>query len=370
MRRWFLIVTCLLLLIFSSLSEARRTYITADQKAELAKAQNIFLNVIALTERGRQDPSGLRDIVQHRLEQIGYTVVNERKIPHDVEFKVKCEERKTWTGTTSSGGDAELAYAPSRLWKGPACLFTYSLNGKNLGWYKEVRTDFEDSMRAARQAKAKDSGKFALMKLREKLQSFDFPLLVTAEWGQVDRLLQTLEAPTTNKVRKLRILSLLSSLHEEKALNADKALPIIQKFLKDKAFQEEAITALAGTGRQAIPLLSTLFQTSKVDVVRARAAKALGSVGATTGDGSTVVPLLAYLKRILPTIKTSQDIDFPVLTEVVWALGKVRTDEAFTLVGELQKRIWLIYDQSKPMANLREAANWTYSQLDPMLYQG
>ena len=370
MRRWSFILTCLLFLLFSSLSEARRTYTTAEQKVALVNVKTIFVNVLALTERGRQDPSALRDVVQNRLEQIGYTVVTERKLPHDVEFKVKCEERKTWTGTTTSGGDAELAYSPSRLWKGPACLFTYSLKGKNLGWYKEVRTKFEDSIRAAHQAKVKDSGMFALEKLSQQLQTFDFPLLITAEWGQVDRLLTILDAPTTNKIRKLRILSILSTLHEEKALNADKALSKIQEFLHDKDFQEEAITALAGTGRRAIPLLRTLFQTSTVNVIRARAAKALGSVGATTGDFRSVAPLLAYLKQVLPTIKTSQDIDFPVLTEVMWALGKLKTDEAFKPVKELEKRIWLIHDRSKQMADLREATSWTDLQLDPFLYQG
>jgi len=33
-------------------------------------------------------------------------------------------------------------------------------------------------------------------------------------------------------------------------------------------------------------------------------------------------------------------------------------------VNELNQKVWLINDHSKEMAALREAANWTYKQLD------
>ena len=60
-------------------------------------------------------------------------------------FKVKCEQRKTWEGTTAAGGDADLPDAPSRLWKGPACQMTYLLGDLKVKWQKEVRTEFEDA---------------------------------------------------------------------------------------------------------------------------------------------------------------------------------------------------------------------------------
>ena len=105
----------------------------SSKKAQLEKVQTILIKVLALTERGRGNAAPLEEVVQRRLEEVGYTIVKDRKQPHDVEFRVKCEERKKWAGTTRAGGDAELADAPARLWKGPACLFAYYLQGRDLG---------------------------------------------------------------------------------------------------------------------------------------------------------------------------------------------------------------------------------------------
>ena len=63
-------------------------------------------------------------------------------------------------------------------------------------------------------------------------------------------------------------------------------------------------------------------------------------------------------------MKTSQDINFRVLTEVVWSIGKLRDDLSMDPMAELNEKVWLIYDNSQEMTNLREAANWTYKQLD------
>ncbi|MDX1410592.1 MAG: hypothetical protein R3351_00395, partial [Nitrospirales bacterium] len=93
-------------------------------------------------------------------------------------------------------------------------------------------------------------------------------------------------------------------------------------------------------------------------------AKALGDVGGATGDPRTIPPLIDYLKSALATMKTSEDINFPVLTEVVWSMGKLRDENSIAPMAELQKKIWLIYDTSQEMADLREAANWSYKQLD------
>ena len=358
MKTYTVISACLLIILTSMPSEARRTHLTAEQKATLEKVQTIYINVLALTEKGPKDPTHLLRIVKKRFEEIGYSVVMDRKQPHDVEFKVKCEERKTWTGTTASGGDAELVDAPSRLWKGPACLFTYQLDGKGLEWYKEVRTNFEDSIKAAQSAQVKDHGAYALSQLEQRLNEYDFPVLVTADWGQVDRLLSLLDSPNLHKLRKLKVLSVLSEL------NAEEALPRLTAIMKDKDLQKEAITALAGTGPDAIPLLIDLFQTSQQPTIRAAAAKALGNMAASSGDPRTIPPLVQYLSSVVENLKTSEDIDFPVLTEVVWSMGKLRDDRSMAPMTKLQEKIWLIFDNSKEMATLREATNWSYKQLD------
>ena len=353
-----LIVTLLFFQFQATDTFARRTHLTPQQKTQLANAQTVLVTVLALTEKGRTDSTRLQEIVTKNLEQVGYTAVTDPKQAHDVEFKVKCEERKTWTGTTAEGGDAELADAPARLWKGPACLFTYLLNGINLGWYKEVRTPFEDSISAAKAAGAKDSGSFAMEQLTEQVFNYDFPVLITAEWGQPQRLIKLLDTPNTPKLRKLKILSTLSTLE------ADAALPQLTELMKQKDLAAEAIIALEGVGADSIPTLIDLFENSEQIEIQAAAAKALGDVAGMSGDPTAIPPLLKYLKASLKNMKTSADINFPVLTPVVWSLGKLRDEQSIKPMAELNKRVWLIYDNSKEMQDLREAANWTYKQLD------
>ena len=194
--------------------------------------------------------------------------------------------------------------------------------------------------------------------LNQRLAEYDFPILLSAEWGQVDRLLQLLEDPKTPKLRKVKILSVLSELH------AEEALPKLTQLLESTDLQQETINALSGAGADSIPLLIDIFQTSTQSTIRAEAAKALGSIAAKTGDPRTIPPLVHYVSTVLPQIKTSEDIDFPLLTEVVWAIGKSRWEGSFKPIGQLQEKVWLIFDNSKEMANLREATSWTYKQLD------
>ena len=204
MKGWtYVFIGALFFIFCTSESLARRTHFTPEQKAQLEKAQTVYVKVLALTERGRGDAAPLDEVVQRRLKEVGYTLVSDRKQPNDVEFRVKCEERKKWIGTTRSGGDAELADAPARLWKGPACLFAYYLKGRDLGWYKEVRTDFEDAHAAAKKAKAKKSGDYALSQLKVKLEEYDFPVMITAEWGQDERLLKLLNDPDNVKTAEI-----------------------------------------------------------------------------------------------------------------------------------------------------------------------
>jgi HEAT repeat protein len=90
----------------------------------------------------------------------------------------------------------------------------------------------------------------------------------------------------------------------------------------------------------------------------------LGNIAARTGDPRTIPPLVQYVSSTLPQLKTSEDIDFPLLTEVVWAIGKLRWAPALKPITELQEKVWLIHDNSKEMADLREATNWTYKAID------
>jgi len=358
MKTWPLFLIIVILCLGNTPSEARRIHLTTEQKTQLENAKTVLVEVLALTEKGAYDASPLVATVKERLEEIGYTVTTDRSQPHDIEVKVKCEEQKTLTGTSPTGGDVELTDAPDRLWKGPACLLTYFLQQKDLQWKKEVRTTFSDARQAAQKAQAEDAGKFAMDHLNQRLTEYDFPVLLSAEWGQVDRLLKLLENPNTSKIRKVKILSVLSDLH------AEEALPQLTKLLESTDLQQETINALTGAGADSIPLLIDLFQNSRQSGIRAEAAKALGHIAANTGDPRPIPPLVQYVSSILPQLKTSQDINFPLLTEVVWAIGKQRWESSLKPIRELQQKIWVIFDNSKEMADLREATSWTYKQLD------
>jgi len=358
MKTWPIFFMVVLLCVGGTPSEARRIPLTPEQKTQLEQAQTVLVEVLALTEKGGYDAQPLAATVKERLQAIGYTVTTDRSQPYDVDVKVKCEEQKAATGTSPSGGDVDLADAPDRLWKGPACLITYLLKQKDLQWKKEVRTTFPDARQAAQQAQVADAGKYAMDHLNQRLMEYDFPVFLSAEWGQIDRLLQLLDKPDIPKLRKIKILSVLSDLH------AEEALPQLTQLLETTDLQKETINALSGAGADSIPLLIDLFQTSTQSSIRAEGAKALDNIAARTGDPRTIPPLVQYVSSILPQLKTSADIDFPLLTEVVWAIGKQRWEGFFPPMRELQQKIWVIFDTSKEMADLREATSWTYKQLD------
>ena len=360
MRVWIIRTVLVILLFAMVVSEglARRTHFTPEQRDQLQTIQTIWVKVLALTERGKGDGQAIQDIIQERLTALGYQVVTSRDTPSDVMLMVKCEEQKKWAGTTRAGGDADHMDAPARLWKGPACLFTYLLNGRDLGWQKEARTDFNDAVSAAKAANAPQSGPYAMAQLAQRLQHFDFPVLLAAEWGHDTRLFTLLKDPNTPKPRKLKILFLLPDMQSHEAL------PYLKELIQDKELAEPAIIALASSGSEAIPLLTEVFQTSQDSALRAAAAKGLGEIGSHTGDPSITPPILDYLIQSLPQMKTSADIDFPVLTEVVWSLGKLRNEKSIPPLRELEKKVWLIYDTSKEMEELREATNWTIKMVD------
>ncbi len=356
--RLFTVLIVFSLALVTTAGEARRVFLTTEQKAKLEQAQIVLVDILALTEKGRFEGTNLAEIVSQRLQEIGFTTTQDSSQPFDVKVKVKCEERKTWTGTSPKGGDVELADSPDRLWKGPACLLTYLLDNKDLDWKKEIRTSFSDAREAATNANASDPGSFAMQHLGQRLLEYDFPVLLAAEWGQVNRLLDLLEKPTTPKLRQVKILEILSTME------AAEALPRLKELLASTDLQQEALTALSGAGIESIPLLIDFFQNTTNSTLKAEAAKALGNLAAKSGDPRTIPPLVQYLSSVLPTIKTSQDIDFPLLTEVVWAIGKLRWEPSLEPVAQLQEKVWLIYDNSQAMTNLREATSWTYKQLD------
>ncbi|HSA61140.1 MAG TPA: HEAT repeat domain-containing protein [Nitrospiraceae bacterium] len=337
--------------VLTSPASAYREYFTPEQKAQLEKIQTVLVETIALTDKGGADSAPLTEVVSRRLGELSYTVVQDSAKPHDVLFRVKCEQRKTWEGTTAAGGDADLPDAPSRLWKGPACQLTYVLGGMKIKWQKEVRTDFEDAVAAAQKAQAAEPGAYAIGKLKEALEKYEFPLLLAAEWGQPDRLLKLLDSPDTSQARKVKIFSLLGEMQ------ADEALPKLKEALKDRDLAKQALVAMGNLGKDGIPLLVDIMNTSPQPEIQAAAAKGLGQIGGINGDASVVLPLLAKLQ--------DPKTDWAVLTEVAWALGKIPDKRSIQPLYDIDKKLQAIRDPDNvSLKKLKEAVFWAIKQCD------
>ena len=341
----------LALTIGSSPVQAYRDYLTAEQKAQLEKIQTVLVEAIALTDKGTVDAGPITEVAARRLGEMGYAVVRDAGKSHDATFKVKCEQRKTWEGTTAAGGDADLPDAPSRLWKGPACQLSYLLGETKIKWQKEVRTEFEDAATAAQSANAGDPGAYAMSQLRAKLEQYDFPVLLAAEWGHPDRLLKLLDASGTPQVRKIKIISLLGEMQ------ADEALPQLKAALKDKNLSKEAAVALGSMGKDGIPILVDILKHSKQPELQAAAAKGLGDLGNIHNDSSVVPPLLEMLD--------APGVDIAVQTEVAWALGRVPDRRSVKPLFDLDKKLQKIRkDPPDPqIKKLKEAVFWSIKQV-------
>jgi len=354
MRQSLTILALLFLLFLGSLSAsvwAYREYFTPEQKAQLEKIQTVLVEAIAITDKGPGDTGPFTETAARRLGELGYTVVLDSAKPHDVLFRVKCEQRKTWEGTTAAGGDADLPDSPSRLWKGPACQLTYLLGGMKIKWQKEVRTEFEDAVAAAATAQVPEPEAYAMAQLREALEKYEFPLLLAAEWGQPDRLLQALDSPDTSQARKIKIMSLLGEMQ------ADEAMPKLKEALKDRDLVKQALVAMGNLGKESIPLLIDIMNTAPQPEVQAAAAKGLGQLGGLHGDASVVPPLLAKLQ--------DPKTDWGVLTEVAWALGKIPDKRSIDPLYALDKKLQAIRDPDNVMLKkLKEAVFWAIKQCD------
>jgi len=345
-----------LVILLAATSWARRESFTSEQKAELEKVDRVLVEVIALSDKGSIDPGALSDVVIKRMKELSYTVATDPAQAHDVVFKVKCEQRKTWEGTTNMGSDADQPDSPARVWKGPACQLSYLLDGKKMGWRKEVRTEFVDAQQAADAAKAGDATVYAMSKLRERLEDYDFPALLTAEWGQEDRLFKLYDDPATPPARKVKLIGLFGHLFSTKAvprllagLNGD-----------DMEIAKASALALGNIGQK--DTIPTLVQTMKYGrpELRPSAAKALGVLGALHGDFTIVDPLLE-------TLKTD---DVVLKTEVVWALGKLPDRRAHEPLLALQKSLYQVRenDADPKLVKLKEAVNWSIKQIDTWEY--
>ncbi len=337
-------------------SDGRDRTLSVTEKTQLKQVNTILLHSIALTEKGTADTTIFHEVAKQRLQALGFTIHEDIKAPHDVRVKIKCEERKTKLGPSRYGGDSDSLHAPSRNWKGPACQITYGLDGHDTAWRKEIRTKFDNARRAARAARIKDSGQYALTELGKILEQDDFPYLLAAEWGQADRLSQIVEKAETPQELKVQVISLLGEIEGPEALST------LQRALQDPSLAPSAAMAIGRQGEQATDILLNVLTTAKDAQLKVSAVNGLGEIATHHSLAPVLTPFLAALEE--PTTA------LPVQTAIVMALGKLADQRAVEPLTELNRKAWTDPSRDPEMQNLRDALSWSLWQLNPDAHAG
>ncbi len=213
-------------------------------------------------------------------------------------------------------------------------------------WQWVDRIVFSLGVEAARRAEKKGSGVAPMDTFARYLEEYDYPLLLTAEWGQTVRLRALLENARTDLERKRTIISLLGEVRAAEAVNC------LLLALEDDALVEPAAHALGNFGRQVREPLVRLLRSSQRPEVQAAAARSLGNIGASTGDWSLSPLFVEILER--------PDLDIAVQIELVWALGKNPDRRSLPALERLYNRVWSIKSDDPQHDELRRAVDWSH----------
>ena len=314
----------------------------------LSQVQQVLIETLSLTERGLQDSAALQQVISDRLAQAGFTPVSDAQVPHDITLRVKCEEQKTWAGPSKHRKGSHPSAAASRLWKGPACHFSYNQQGQPALWSWEVRTAFEDPREAAKAAGATNAGLYALQELQTQLAQDEFPLYLAAEWGQAERLITLYQQASEHVDRRRLILQLLGPLSTPAALST------IETATQDPALAITAITALGEQGEVAIPSLANLLANFEKPEPKLAALQALGEIAT-----HSTTPALYDL-----FIQQLESPDPRMQAIAVRALGSLGDLRAVPPIQALNVQAWSNPSTHADMQALREALNWSLYQLD------
>lgn len=318
----------------------------------LAQAQTVFVEGVALTERGPHDPATLIQTVTEQLQKAGWTVVSQADLPHDAIVRVKCEERQTWTGPSRH---RRTGPSPNtRLWKGPACHLSYRYNHQTPNWSWEVRTSFEDTREAAKTAGVKDIGAFALNELNTQLRDDEFPLYLAAEWGQTDRLLSIYRESSGHIEQQRTILHLLGGLPSEQSLTT------LEKALSNPELAPTALLALGQQGEPGIPVLVSFLQSSTDPDQQLAAIQGLGTIAAHNKAPVLFTQFMTLLESSDPRIQT----------EAVKGLGKLGDRRALQSLEQLNLKAWTNASTSPDMQALRDMLSWSLWELNPTPHTG
>lgn len=313
----------------------------------LVQAQTIALRIKVLKEGIPITPHPLTELITQRFRQVGYDVVTDSQAPHDVTVVFQCEEPTSIIPSTDSR-ETDLFQIST-----PPCLFHYAYHGTPIDWQRIDVIVYNEGIQAIESLNKRNSRYQFEEQVTpissEYLEVLDFPILLSAEWGQVPRLMGLLKNLQTPPSRQKEIISLLGEIQ------AEQALPSLLNLLKHPTLRIDAAHALGSFGSKAQKPLIAILKTHSEIPMQAAAANSLGRIGAATGDTS-LTPL--YLE-----ILDTHGLAIQVKTEIVWAIGKSPDFGAHAALEALERKIWQIRSDEPELQKLREAVDWSIREV-------
>ena len=314
----------------------------------ITTAQTIFVEATVPMTTNSIKPNIIRRIFTRRMEEMGFTITTKNTVSHDVMVKIICEDPTQPKGKEPSRLPKMVPPKRNKI-QGPPCFMAYHFHGRPIPWQNINRVVYSEGVNVAKQIALQHPETDFSHTIPLYLEQYDFPLLLSAEWGQAERLIQTFYNQETTDERKSRIISLLGETHPPLAFQ------FLVNILQDDAFAPESARALGHFGGTAKPYLTSLLKNAETPKVQAAAANGLGQIGAMTGDPSTTLLFLELLTR--------PDIDMAVQTEIVWALGKSPDFAAHPVLAELEKKVWLVRSKDPQLQKLRQAVDWSIREV-------
>lgn len=288
------------------------------------------------------------ETLQSRLETLGYRVdIVSRPFPNGLSLQVDCQAIQEKNGSRSRDHATQSSVKTSSL--GPPCQVAYFYQQEVVPWKNVDRLIYSESVSTMKEI-AKISQPLHLQECVEKFfHLYDVPVLLAAELGHVDRLLDVLNLLDTPVLRQRLILTLLGETQVERGY------AVLVKKLKDPRVAKEAAEALGSFGLRAQAYLLPIVQDRSEPLLQAAAAKGLGRIAAAT-DNSRQTRI--YMKMVQDTT-----IDIRVRTQLVWALGKAPDMRAFDTLLQLEEHIWDDHSRDPTLQEFREALDWSIREV-------
>lgn len=153
----------------------------------LSEAERILVRVTATGPTGPEEVSQLVRTVSRRLNDVGFLVVPDARHAHDVEVEITCEHGSAGrVEDGAAGSDNTESRGRSRL--GAPCVVGYSVQGRTPGWQRLNHVVFDFGVKAATSLPVESQALVPREVFTHFLTILDFPVLLAAEWAQVDRL--------------------------------------------------------------------------------------------------------------------------------------------------------------------------------------